>query len=66
MAAQSLSQLEKLTIFNYTEYLGEGEEKARRQKSKEEADGFQSDQVAEKFSKFADSLMRQRQLQSPP
>ena len=61
-AAQSLSQLEKLTISNYTEYLGEGEEKGRK-KSKEGAEGFQGDQVAEKFSKFADSLMRQRQLQ---
>ena len=64
-AAQSLSQLEKLAISNYSEFLGDNN------KSKEKVVGYDQrfrgdrvgDQVAEKFSKFADSLMRQRQMQ---
>ena len=56
-----MSQLEKLTISNYSEYLGDDDERVRRSVTSDQ--GQHSDQVAEKFSKFADSLMRQRQLQ---
>ena len=62
-AALSLSQLEKLAISNYSEFLSE--EKTKESSKAPVVGGAtrESDYVAEKFSKFADSLMRQRQLQ---
>ena len=64
-AAMSLSQLEKLAISNYQEYLGEDKKGRDKDGAMATSEGGETvgDQVAEKFSKFADSLMRQRQLQ---
>ena len=63
-AALSLSQLEKLAISNYSEYLSEEPGKdSTKETDVVGAGARESDYVAEKFSKFADSLMRQRQQQ---
>jgi hypothetical protein len=62
-AAQSLSQLEKLAIGSYSEYLGE--EPARKEKKERDylPDSEGEEMRANRVSTFADSLMRQRHLQ---
>merc|ERR1719186_573558 len=68
-AAQSLSQLEKLAIGSYSEFLKEepdGREKKDRQAATKQdylPDSEGEDMRANRFSKFADSLMRQREMQ---
>ena len=62
-AALSLSQLEKLAISNYSEYLSDEKDKDPTKETVVGAGAKEADYVAEKFSKFADSLMRQRQQQ---
>ena len=62
-AALSLSQLEKLAISNYSEFLSDEKKKDSSKVSVVGGGARDPDYVAEKFSKFADSLMRQRQLQ---
>ena len=62
-AAQSLSQLEKLAISNYSEYLGDGGNKSGHEEGRLHLPPSHGDQVDGIFNKFADSLMRQRQLQ---
>ena len=68
-AAQSLSKLEKLAIGSYSEYLREepegremkGSLKATKQDYLPDSEG--EDMRANRFGKFADSLMKQRNLQ---
>merc|ERR1719186_2347134 len=68
-AAQSLSQLEKLAIGSYSQFLkeepGRSEKKNRQAAVKQDylPDSEGEDMRANRFSKFADSLMRQREMQ---
>ena len=62
-AAASLSTLEKLAIGSYSEFLREEPEGEGRQQQQLLPQAGQDEMVESRMSKFADSLMRQRETQ---